>query len=96
MRVLSQAQAPLYNLDNVQIDVGIYWSLGDKLVFPEDVATLIQDLGPRVKKNFYIDDPDYTHLNFAMAVTNPEVLFPDLVEFIGRYLGRCRNGQKRR
>uniref|UniRef100_A0A6B0UW81 Putative family s33 unassigned peptidase n=1 Tax=Ixodes ricinus TaxID=34613 RepID=A0A6B0UW81_IXORI len=88
-----QAEPPLYSLDTMTTDVGTFWSLGDKLVFPDTVAQLIKDLGPRVKKNVYIDDPDYTHINFVNALINPEVLFPDLLEFLARYLGRpCKGG----
>ncbi|XP_040065897.1 gastric triacylglycerol lipase-like [Ixodes scapularis] len=91
--IYGQAEPPLYSLDTMTTDVGAFWSLGDKLVFPDTVAQLIEDLGPRVKKNVYIDDPDYTHINFVNALINPEVLFPDLLEFLARYLGRpCERG----
>ncbi|CAN7995096.1 unnamed protein product, partial [Ixodes hexagonus] len=86
-KVYGQAEPPLYNLDSLTTDVGVFWSLGDKLVSPDTVVQLIQDLGPRVKKNFYIGDPDYSHINFFIALNNPQVLFPDILEFLARYLG---------
>ncbi|CAN7995040.1 unnamed protein product [Ixodes hexagonus] len=86
------AQPPLYSLDSMTTDVGVFWSLGDKLVFPDTVAQLIRDLGPRVKKNFYVDDPDYTHINFVIALNSPHVLFPDILEFLARYLEPCDRG----
>ncbi|KAG0411236.1 hypothetical protein HPB47_011634, partial [Ixodes persulcatus] len=87
--VYGQAEPPLYSLDPMTTDVGVFWSLGDRLVFPDTVAQLIKDLGPRVKKSVFIDDPDYTHINFVIALNNPEVLFPDLLEFLAGYLGPC-------
>ncbi|CAN7944392.1 unnamed protein product, partial [Ixodes pacificus] len=87
--IYGQAEPPLYSLDPMTTDVGVFWSLGDRLVYPDTVAELIEDLGPRVKKNVFIDDPDYTHLNFFVALHNPEVLFPDLLEFLARYRGPC-------
>ncbi|XP_042149604.1 lysosomal acid lipase/cholesteryl ester hydrolase [Ixodes scapularis] len=80
-----QRRPPLYKLANVKTDVGIFWSKGDEFVPPENVKILIKELGPRVKKNHYIDDPYYTHLHFAIALVNPKYLYPDLLEFLGRY-----------
>ncbi|KAH9380633.1 hypothetical protein HPB48_020902 [Haemaphysalis longicornis] len=76
---------PEYKLSNVKTDVGIFWSRGDQFVPPENVRELIRDLGPRVKKNHFIDDPYYTHVHFAVALNNPEVLHKDLLEFLNRY-----------
>ncbi|EEC03743.1 conserved hypothetical protein [Ixodes scapularis] len=80
-----QRRPPLYKLANVKTDVGIFWSKGDEFVPPENVKILIKELGSRVKKNHYIDDPYYTHLHFAIALVNPKYLYPDLLEFLGRY-----------
>ncbi|KAK8761909.1 hypothetical protein V5799_026824 [Amblyomma americanum] len=80
-----QEEAPEYKISNVKTDVGIFWSRGDKLVSPANVRELLKDLGPRVKKNFYIDDPYYTHVHFAIALNNPQVLHKDLLEFIDKY-----------
>ncbi|KAK8763163.1 hypothetical protein V5799_034230 [Amblyomma americanum] len=80
-----QEEAPEYKISNVKTDVGIFWSRGDQFVPPENVRELIKDLGPRVKKNFYINDPYYTHVHFAIALNNPQVLHKDLIGFIDKY-----------
>ncbi|KAM7299866.1 lipase member K-like [Ixodes scapularis] len=85
-RVLyGQRRPPLYNLSNVKTDVGAFWSEGDEFVAPQDVRDLVRDLGPRVKKNNYIDDVQYTHAHFIVGTVNSAYLNKDLLEFLGRY-----------
>ncbi|KAG0426392.1 hypothetical protein HPB47_026522 [Ixodes persulcatus] len=85
-RVLyGQRRPPLYNLSNVKTDVGVFWSEGDEFVAPQDVRDLVRDLGPRVKKNYYIDDVQYTHAHFIVGTVNSAYLNKDLLEFLGRY-----------
>ncbi|CAN8022882.1 unnamed protein product, partial [Ixodes persulcatus] len=85
MKVYGQEEPPLYSLDKVQKDIGLFWSRGDVIVTPDEVRHLLQDLGPRVKKNHFIDDPDYAHASFALALCNPTVLHKDLLEFLNNY-----------
>lgn len=80
-----QRRPPLYKLDNVKTDVGVFWSKGDEFVPPENVKILLRELGSRVKKNHYINDDYYTHIHFAIALVNPKYLYPHVLEFLGRY-----------
>ncbi|XP_075531102.1 gastric triacylglycerol lipase-like isoform X2 [Dermacentor variabilis] len=80
-----QEDPPEYKISNVKTDVGIFWSRGDRIVSPANVRELIKDLGPRVKKNHFIDDPYYTHVHFVMALNNPTLLYGDLLEFLDKY-----------
>ncbi|CAN7995314.1 unnamed protein product, partial [Ixodes hexagonus] len=80
-----QRRPPLYKLENVKTDVGVFWSKGDEFVPPENVKILLRELGSRVKKNHYINDEYYTHIHFAIALVNPKYLYPHLLEFLGRY-----------
>ncbi|KAM7299466.1 putative lysosomal acid lipase/cholesteryl ester hydrolase [Ixodes scapularis] len=90
-KVYGQLEPPLYGVDSLKTDVGVFWSLGDRLVSREDVEELVQELGSRLKKKHYVDDADYMHLNFVLSVNNHQLLHPDLLEFLGRYVGKgCR------
>lgn len=80
-----QPTPPEYKLSNVKTDVGVFWSLGDQFIAPEDVRELIQELGPRVKMSDFIDDPFYTHAHFAVSLVNPAYLHKGLLEFLRRY-----------
>lgn len=84
-KMYGQPDPPHYKLENVANDIGVFWSRGDKFVPPEDVDELIRELGPRVKKKHFIDDPDYRHFHFGVGTVNPRVLHDDLLEFLGRY-----------
>lgn len=88
---ITQLEPPLYGVDSLKTDVGVFWSLGDRLVSREDVEELVRELGSRLKKKHYVDDADYMHLNFVLSVNNHQLLHPDLLEFLGRYVGKgCR------
>ncbi|KAH7938753.1 gastric triacylglycerol lipase [Rhipicephalus sanguineus] len=80
-----QEEPPEYQISNVMTDVGLFWSRGDQIVPPANVRELIEDLGPWVKKNHFIDDPYYTHVHFAMALNNPTKLYKDLLQFLDKY-----------
>ncbi|KAL1484493.1 hypothetical protein MTO96_032547 [Rhipicephalus appendiculatus] len=80
-----QEEPPEYQISNVMTDVGIFWSRGDHIISPANVRELIEDLGPWVKKNHFIDDPYYTHVHFAMALNNPTKLYKDLLQFLDKY-----------
>ncbi|CAN7994327.1 unnamed protein product, partial [Ixodes pacificus] len=90
-KVYGQLEPPLYGVDSLKTDVGVFWSLGDRLVSREDVEELVRELGSRLKKKHYVDDAHYMHLNFVLSVNNHQLLHPDLLEFLGRYVGKgCR------
>ncbi|XP_077529189.1 gastric triacylglycerol lipase-like [Haemaphysalis longicornis] len=80
-----QREPAEYNLMNVRTDVGIFWSLGDHVITPDNVRELIRDLGDRVKKDHFINDDYYTHAHFLMAMNNPDVLYGDFLSFLNRY-----------
>ncbi|KAH9380631.1 hypothetical protein HPB48_020900 [Haemaphysalis longicornis] len=83
--IYGQREPAEYNLMNVRTDVGIFWSLGDHVITPDNVRELIRDLGDRVKKDHFINDDYYTHAHFLMAMNNPDVLYGDFLSFLNRY-----------
>ncbi|KAH7946600.1 hypothetical protein HPB52_001844 [Rhipicephalus sanguineus] len=84
-QLYGQRKPPLYNLSRVTTDVGIFWSKGDQFVTPREVDELRADLGARVKREEYIDDPFYTHLHFFIGLASRKSLFRNLLGFLGGY-----------
>ncbi|KAL1478338.1 hypothetical protein MTO96_035091 [Rhipicephalus appendiculatus] len=84
-QLYGQRKPPEYNLSRVTTDVGVFWSKGDQFVTPREVDELRADLGARVKREEYIDDPFYTHLHFFMGLASRKALFRNLLDFLGGY-----------
>ncbi|XP_075550501.1 lysosomal acid lipase/cholesteryl ester hydrolase-like [Dermacentor variabilis] len=85
LQVYGQRKPPEYNLSRVTTDVGIFWSEGDQFVTPREVYELRCALGARVKREWYIGDPFFTHLHFFIGLASRKYLFNNLLDFLAGY-----------
>ncbi|XP_054922907.1 lysosomal acid lipase/cholesteryl ester hydrolase-like [Dermacentor andersoni] len=85
LEVYGQRKPPEYNLSRVTTDVGIFWSEGDQFVTPREVGELRAALGARVKREWYIGDPFFTHLHFFIGLASKKYLFKNLLDFLAGY-----------
>lgn len=76
-----QETPPVYNLSRVTAPVALYWSSGDWLADPKDVAQLRDQL-PRLVLDFRVRDPSFTHLDFSVGVGARRLVYEPLMKAI--------------
>lgn len=85
--------APLYNLDNIQVEtpIDVYYSDNDNFVSVQDIHDLYKIIGNQLSLNRLIF-PKFNHLDFVMSRNVKEVINDCIVEKIHKYEGRPISG----
>lgn len=75
-----QAQPPAYPVERITVPVALFSSAGDTLADPEDVAGLVERLGPTVISNRVVPPPDFRHLDFVYGYQATDFLHKPMLE----------------
>lgn len=79
-----QKTPPVFNIDNITPPVGLFWSDGDWIATPQDVAQLATEL-PNLALNKRIDKAEFNHFDFIWALHANELVYKDLLEYLSQY-----------
>ncbi|XP_077486425.1 gastric triacylglycerol lipase-like [Amblyomma americanum] len=84
MKVYGQKRPPQYDLSKVTAPVALYWSDGDVLVTPRDVAHLERSL-PNVVLSYKVPVHGFTHIDFAWSTRAWKHVYRKILEMMTTY-----------
>lgn len=80
-KVYGSRQPPQYQMKKVKVPVALYYSDGDWLANPQDVARLEKEL-PNVKDSYKVTGQGFSNMDFQFSKKAPEVIYNRLIESI--------------
>lgn len=69
---------PDYNLNNVRVPVGVYYSQNDWLAEVEDVQRLLANL-PNVTEKYLVPHKNFNHIDFMWGIDAPTLIYKRLI-----------------
>lgn len=79
-----QLTPPVFNLTNVTPPVALFWSDGDWIATPQDVAQLATEL-PNLALYKRIDRAEFNHFDYIWALHAYELVYKDLLDYLSQY-----------
>jgi len=75
-----QTTPPVYDLKKIKLPIALYYGGHDWLADEEDVMFLQQDLIKQIVRTGRFGF--YNHLDFVIAMNNPNILYPDIISIL--------------
>lgn len=79
-----QSTPPEYDVSRVAVPVALFWSEGDWMADPRDVALLRRRL-PNVVLDFKVSQPKFSHIDFAAGIHAKALVYEPMMKLMASY-----------
>lgn len=78
-------EPPLYNLDNINVPIALFYATNDWLAGPTDVALLFDRLFKTSVGMFRVPFDHFNHVDFMWGVDAPKLVYKPVIDLMARY-----------